>query len=66
VHFASLRELFWQELRIGLIRLGKANITESFLCEFSGTELFYNTYIEEYTFGNQFNPKRSEAKIAVK
>ena len=32
------------------IRLGKANITESF-CEFSGTELFaINTYIEEYTF----------------
>lgn len=48
------------------IRLGKANITESF-CEFSGTELFaINTYIEEYTFGNQFNHKaRSERKLLL-
>ncbi|AWG22327.1 SsrA-binding protein [Flavobacterium faecale] len=49
------------------IRLGKANITESF-CEFTGTELFaINTYIEEYTFGNQFNHKaRSERKLLLK
>lgn len=49
------------------IRLGKANITESF-CEFSGTELFaINTYIEEYAFGNQFNHKaRSERKLLLK
>ena len=48
------------------IRLGKANITESF-CEFSGTELFaINTYIEEYTFGNQFNHKaRNERKLLL-
>jgi SsrA-binding protein len=48
------------------IRLGKANITESF-CEFSGTELFaINTYIEEYTFGNQFNQNKSERKLLLK
>jgi SsrA-binding protein len=48
------------------IRLGKANITESF-CEFTGTELFaINTYIEEYAFGNQFNHKsRSERKLLL-
>ena len=48
------------------IRLGKANITESF-CEFSGIELFaINTYIEEYAFGNQFNHKsRSERKLLL-
>jgi SsrA-binding protein len=49
------------------IRLGKANITESF-CEFnSGNELFaINTYIEEYTHGNQFNHKaRSERKLLL-
>ena len=48
------------------IRLGKANITESF-CEFSNDELFaINTYIEEYTFGNQFNHKaRSERKLLL-
>ena len=48
------------------IRLGKANITESF-CEFSNNELFaINTYIEEYTFGNQFNHKaRSERKLLL-
>ena len=50
------------------IRLGKANITESF-CEFnSNAELFaINTYIEEYAFGNQFNHKsRSERKLLLK
>lgn len=48
------------------IRLGKANITESF-CEFSNGELFaVNTYIEEYAFGNQFNHKaRSERKLLL-
>ncbi len=48
------------------IRLGKANITESF-CEFSGNELFaINNYIEEYTFGNQFKHKaRSERKLLL-
>jgi len=48
------------------IRLGKANITEGF-CEFSNGELFaINTYIEEYTFGNQFNHKaRSERKLLL-
>ena len=49
------------------IRLGKANITESF-CEFNDAiELFaINTYIEEYAFGNQFNHKaRSERKLLL-
>ena len=48
------------------IRLGKANITESF-CEFNGVELFaINTYIEEYAFGNQFNHKaKSERKLLL-
>lgn len=49
------------------IRLGKANITESF-CEFNDQmELFaINTYIEEYAFGNQFNHKaRSERKLLL-
>jgi SsrA-binding protein len=49
------------------IRLGKANITESF-CEFnSNNELFaINTNIEEYAFGNQFNHKaRSERKLLL-
>jgi SsrA-binding protein len=48
------------------IRLGKANITESF-CEFCNNELFaINTYIEEYSFGNQFNHKsRSERKLLL-
>ncbi|WP_163411408.1 SsrA-binding protein SmpB [Flavobacterium ajazii] len=49
------------------IRLGKANITESF-CEFStNNELFaINTYIEEYSFGNQFNHNsRSERKLLL-
>jgi SsrA-binding protein len=49
------------------IRLGKANITESF-CEFNNLELFViNSYIEEYAFGNQFNHKsRSERKLLLK
>ncbi|TPD72139.1 SsrA-binding protein SmpB [Flavobacterium microcysteis] len=48
------------------IRLGKANITESF-CEFNNNELFaINMYIEEYAFGNQFNHKaRSERKLLL-
>ncbi|GAA4040909.1 SsrA-binding protein SmpB [Flavobacterium chungnamense] len=49
------------------IRLGKANITESF-CEFNEhNELFaINTSIEEYSFGNQFNHKaRSERKLLL-
>ena len=49
------------------IRLGKANITESF-CEFNeADELFaINMYIEEYAFGNQFNHKaRSERKLLL-
>lgn len=49
------------------IRLGKANITESF-CEFNdNTELFaINTSIEEYAYGNQFNHKaRSERKLLL-
>ena len=48
------------------IRLGKANITESF-CEFHNDELFaINTYIEEYAFGNHFNHKaRSERKLLL-
>ena len=49
------------------IRLGKANITESF-CEFNdSSELFaINTSIEEYAFGNQFNHKaRSERKLLL-
>ena len=48
------------------IRLGKANITESF-CEFSNHELFaINTNIDEYAFGNQFNHKaRSERKLLL-
>jgi len=49
------------------IRLGKAQITESF-CEFNeDVELFaINTSIEEYTFGNQFNHKaRTERKLLL-
>jgi SsrA-binding protein len=48
------------------IRLGKAQIAESF-CEFNNGELFaINTYIEEYAFGNQFNHKsRSERKLLL-
>jgi SsrA-binding protein len=48
------------------IRLGKAQIAESF-CEFHNNELFaINTYIEEYAFGNQYNHKaRSERKLLL-
>lgn len=48
------------------IRLGKAQIAESF-CEFNNGELFaINTYIEEYAFGNQFNHRaRSERKLLL-
>lgn len=48
------------------IRIGKAQIAESF-CEFNNGELFaINTYIEEYAFGNQFNHKsRSERKLLL-
>jgi len=49
------------------IRLGKAQITESF-CEFNeANELFaINTSIEEYAFGNQFNHKaRTERKLLL-
>lgn len=48
------------------IRLGKANIAESF-CEFTNMELFaINTTIEEYAFGNVFNHKaRSERKLLL-
>ena len=48
------------------IRLGKAQIAESF-CEFNNGELFaINTYIEEYAFGNQYNHKsRSERKLLL-
>lgn len=48
------------------IRLGKAQITDSF-CEFTNGELFaINTSIEEYAFGNQFNHKsRSERKLLL-
>ena len=49
------------------IRLGKAQITESF-CEFNdANELFaINTSIEEYAFGNQFNHfARSERKLLL-
>ena len=48
------------------IRLGKAQIAESF-CEFNNGELFaINTYIEEYAFGNQFNHQsRSERKLLL-
>lgn len=49
------------------IRLGKAQITDSF-CEFNENgELFaINTSIEEYAFGNQFNHfARSERKLLL-
>ncbi len=52
---------------IKTIRLGKAQITESF-CEFNeANELFaINTSIEEYAFGNQFNHKaRTERKLLL-
>ncbi|UMY64429.1 MULTISPECIES: SsrA-binding protein SmpB [unclassified Flavobacterium] len=48
------------------IRLGKAQIAESF-CEFHDLELFaINTYVEEYAFGNRFNhAARSERKLLL-
>lgn len=48
------------------IRLGKAQIAESF-CEFHNSELFaINTYIEEYAFGHQHNHMaRSERKLLL-
>lgn len=48
------------------IRLGKAQIADSF-CEFSNGELFaVNTSIEEYAFGNAFNHKaKSERKLLL-
>jgi len=49
------------------IRLGKAQITESF-CEFNDDEELFaiNTSIEEYAFGNQFNHKaRTERKLLL-
>lgn len=49
------------------IRLGKAQITDSF-CEFNPAgELFaVNTSIEEYAFGNQFNHQsRGERKLLL-
>lgn len=48
------------------IRLGKANIADSF-CEFHGTELFViNSTIEEYLYGNQFNHRaKSERKLLL-
>lgn len=48
------------------IRLGKAQIAESF-CEFHNHELFaINTYVEEYAFGNRFNhAARSERKLLL-
>ena len=49
------------------IRLGKANITESF-CEFNeSSELFaINTSIEEYAFGTHYNHKaKSERKLLL-
>ncbi len=48
------------------IRLGKAQIVDSF-CEFHNSELFaINTSIEEYAFGNQFNHfARSERKLLL-
>ena len=48
------------------IRLGKAQIAESF-CEFHNNELFaINTSIEEYAFGNKFNHfAKSERKLLL-
>jgi SsrA-binding protein len=45
------------------IRLGKANITESF-CEFSNNELFaINTYIEEYALVISSTTKSKRTKV---
>jgi len=48
------------------IRLGKANIADSF-CEFQNGELFaINTHIEEYSFGTHYNHKaKSERKLLL-
>jgi SsrA-binding protein len=48
------------------ISLGKSKNKEKF-CVFKNLELFdINTYIEEYSFGNQFNHKsRSERKLLL-
>jgi len=48
------------------IRLGKAQIADSF-CEFHNNELFaINTSIEEYAFGNKFNHfAKSERKLLL-
>ncbi len=48
------------------IRLGKAQITDSF-CEFNNGELFaINTSIEEYAFGSSFNHRaKSERKLLL-
>ncbi|MEC4116432.1 MULTISPECIES: SsrA-binding protein SmpB [Myroides] len=48
------------------IRLGKANIAESF-CEFQGHELFaINTQIEEYAHSKHFNHKaKTERKLLL-
>ena len=49
------------------IREGKATITESF-CEFndSGELFIINMFIDEYSFGNQFNHQtRSQRKLLL-
>ena len=48
------------------IRMGKANIADSF-CEFQNGELFaINTHIEEYSFGTHYNHKaKSERKLLL-
>ena len=48
------------------IRLGKANIADSF-CEFQNGELFMiNSHIEEYAYGTHFNHKaKSERKLLL-
>jgi SsrA-binding protein len=50
------------------IRAGKVSLVDSF-CSFIGNELFlYNTHIDEYKFGNQFNhePKRPRKLLLTK
>lgn len=48
------------------IRLGKAQIADSF-CEFSNGELFMiNSHIEEYSYGTHYNHKaKSERKLLL-
>lgn len=48
------------------IRLGKANIADSF-CEFQNNELFMiNSHIEEYSYGTSYNHKaKSERKLLL-